>query len=357
MALCGRVTALAGHPVRAGASIASRLVSRWFLTVRLRCVIGGVLAVACGAVSACGDLGVDAPRVGEFDGGSPTTEYLPGGADSDAPGDVVAPSIGRFDRDRGSGSTNDPVTDGGGTESASIDDNRAVEVSPEEAAASGEANEVAGSRESSNGVSPEVAGITTLPTSVAPTVTTPPTSLAAGAADPSVRAIEQRLNLLGYQPGPVDDHYDAQTASAVRAFEKRMERTPDGVLDAEDRAELFSRAADTHPMLDAPVVIDRTRQLVMVALDGDVGTLDATLWAPALIAPGRYAIGEVWRGRRSWHGGLVTDAVLVGSVVAFATVSPGAALPPGWATVQLSTPDLAWLTDRVDSGTAVLVVG
>ena len=51
-----------------------------------------------------------------------------------------------------------------------------------------------------------------------------------GSNDPAVGDLQQALKTLGYDPGPVDGVFGAQTESAVRRFSRRARLRPMGWL-------------------------------------------------------------------------------------------------------------------------------
>ena len=53
-----------------------------------------------------------------------------------------------------------------------------------------------------------------------------------------IQVAEGRLKAFGFDPGPVDGVFTAQTQAAVRAFQARYGLTVSGLLDRETREEL-----------------------------------------------------------------------------------------------------------------------
>jgi peptidoglycan hydrolase-like protein with peptidoglycan-binding domain len=51
-----------------------------------------------------------------------------------------------------------------------------------------------------------------------------------GSNDPAVRDLQEALNALGYDPGPIDGVFGARTESAVRQFQGAREIAADGVV-------------------------------------------------------------------------------------------------------------------------------
>ena len=53
-----------------------------------------------------------------------------------------------------------------------------------------------------------------------------------------IQVAEEHLHAFGYDPGPVDGIFTAQTQAAVRAFQRRYGLTVSGLLDRQTRREL-----------------------------------------------------------------------------------------------------------------------
>jgi peptidoglycan hydrolase-like protein with peptidoglycan-binding domain len=54
-----------------------------------------------------------------------------------------------------------------------------------------------------------------------------------------IQVAEAHLQAFGYDPGPVDGLFTAQTQAAVRAFQRRYGLSVSGLLDRETRRELI----------------------------------------------------------------------------------------------------------------------
>ncbi|MBI5156518.1 MAG: peptidoglycan-binding protein [Acidimicrobiia bacterium] len=59
-----------------------------------------------------------------------------------------------------------------------------------------------------------------------------------GTAGDQVRALQQLLNLLGFNPGPIDGAFGSRTDRAVAAFQRASSLHPDGIVGTESRAAL-----------------------------------------------------------------------------------------------------------------------
>ena len=93
----------------------------------------------------------------------------------------------------------------------------------------------------------------------------PAGGLTIGDRGPAVLAVKQRLTLLRYDPGPVDDHYDSVTYQAVIAFEK-VHSLPRNGRVTPDVATAMAADNLPQPMIAGAeptrVEIDLTRQVL-----------------------------------------------------------------------------------------------
>ena len=65
----------------------------------------------------------------------------------------------------------------------------------------------------------------------APASVNPATALTKGAAGSKVKTLQVRLEVQGYDPGPIDGIFGARTATAVKKFQEYKGLTADGVVD------------------------------------------------------------------------------------------------------------------------------
>ncbi|MCW6048810.1 peptidoglycan-binding protein [Microcoleus sp. A2-C5] len=65
----------------------------------------------------------------------------------------------------------------------------------------------------------------------APVRGNPATALTKGAAGSKVKTLQVRLEIQGYEPGPIDGIFGARTATAVKKFQESKGLTTDGVVD------------------------------------------------------------------------------------------------------------------------------
>ena len=181
-------------------------------------------------------------------------------------------------------------------------------------------------------------------------------TLAPGRRGATVRAIQARLDELGYWPGPVDGTYTELTRQAVLAFQKAegLDRR-DGVADAEVRERLAEASFGWGRSRSGTVVeVDRDRQLLMVVDAGAVRWTFHTATGP--LRRGRYRVereidAHYDSPRRTIHrpkffGG---TAAVQGTGVAPAPPAEGCAC------LSDAAMDFLWSTGSVGVGTAVLV--
>jgi Putative peptidoglycan binding domain len=78
----------------------------------------------------------------------------------------------------------------------------------------------------------------TVTTTTTPTVTAPSQTLSPGATGSEVKALQQSLASLGYDPGTPDGNYGPSTQAAVEKFQAANGLATDGVVGAETLAKL-----------------------------------------------------------------------------------------------------------------------
>ena len=69
-----------------------------------------------------------------------------------------------------------------------------------------------------------------------------------GSNDPAVRDLQEALKVLGFDPGPVDGVFGAQTESAVKNFQQAREIPADGVVSRVTWINI-DEADQSHPVL------------------------------------------------------------------------------------------------------------
>lgn len=71
---------------------------------------------------------------------------------------------------------------------------------------------------------------------------------------PYIQEIEEQLQQLGFDPGPVDGRFDSRLTAAINAFKSSRNLPQDGLLDARTR-DLLARAVAPQPAPLAPVTV------------------------------------------------------------------------------------------------------
>jgi hypothetical protein len=145
----------------------------------------------------------------------------------------------------------------------------------------------------------------TTSTTLAPTTTLPPKTTIAGPlrrgmAGPEVQALQQRLQDIGFQPGPIDGQFGDLTRMAVWAYQKLVMGVPfdqpDGVvtpqmwLDLQDPLPVHARRPEAgfHTEVYLP-------QQVLVVFDGDTPKFISHMASGELAPPGNdFTKGQEW---------------------------------------------------------------
>lgn len=228
---------------------------------------------------------------------------------------------------------------------------------------------------SSSTVAPDTTTTTEPPTTTTtappPTTTTLP-GLGPGAKGPEVRALEQRLADLRYDPGKVDGVFDATTGHAVLAFQKvngmaRTSRaTPDVVANV-------SRSGPPAPLLPSGgatrVEIDLKRQVLFLWKDGALARILPVSsgngkrycvqgeCATAVTPGGSYRVGRKIRGLRVSRLGQLYNPLYFNGGIAIHGASSVPAQPASHGCVRIPMSASLWFFDAVPSGTPVYVFG
>jgi len=221
---------------------------------------------------------------------------------------------------------------------------------------------------------PEATTTTEPPT----TTTTPPSTtttipgLGPGAKGPEVRALEQRLFDLRYDPGKVDGVFDAGTGQAVLAFQKvnAMARTSRATPDV---VASVSRARPPAPLLASGgatrVEIDLKRQVLFLWTGGaltrilPVSTGNGKRYcvqgacATAVTPGGSYRVGQKIRGLRVSRLGQLYNPLYFNGGIAIHGASSVPAQPASHGCVRIPMSASLWFFDAVPSGTPVYVFG
>ena len=209
-------------------------------------------------------------------------------------------------------------------------------------------------------------------TTAPPRTTTTLPGLGPGAKGAEVRALEQRLSQLRYDPGRVDGVFDATTGYAVLAFQKvnAMARTSRATPDV---VTAVSRSRPPAPMLasgDATrVEIDLKRQVLFLwsggaltrilpistgngkryCVDGDCAT--------AVTPGGSYRVGQKIRGLRVSRLGQLYNPLYFNGGIAIHGSSSVPAQPASHGCVRIPMSASLPFFDAVPSGTPVYVFG
>jgi peptidoglycan hydrolase-like protein with peptidoglycan-binding domain len=218
----------------------------------------------------------------------------------------------------------------------------------------------------------------TTTTTAAPTTTVPPTTTTTlpgfgpGALGPEVRALEQRLAALRYDPGKVDGVFDATTGHAVLAFQKvnNMSRTSRATPDV---LAAVTKARPPGPLLASGgatrVEIDLKRQALLLWKDGalarvlSVSTGSGKRYcvegdcATAVTPGGSYRVGQKIRGLRMSRLGQLYNPLYFNGGIAIHGSTSVPAHPASHGCVRIPMSASLWFFDAVPSGTPVYVFG
>ncbi len=197
-------------------------------------------------------------------------------------------------------------------------------------------------------------------------------ALQMGSTGEAVRALQQRLAALGYRPGTHPGLFDAETASAVLAFQKRNGLVPNGIATQSTLAALRNPSGAGPPQSGSGprIDVDLTRQLMFVTLPSQpLTTLNASTGKelPYTVANGstdfaytptgtftvtRKLMGEVAAPIGSLYDPLFFDQ---GWAIEGAAVVP--AYRASYGSVRISISDAVWLFSLIAAGTPVVVYG
>jgi Putative peptidoglycan binding domain len=171
-----------------------------------------------------------------------------------------------------------------------------------------------------------------------------------------VRALQARLDELGYWPGPVDGTYTELTRHAVLAFQKAegLDRR-DGLADADLRERLAAASFGWGRTRSGTVVeIDRHRQLLLVVEDGAVRWTLHTATGP--LPRGRYRVErEIDAHYDSPRSTIHRPKYFDGTVAVQGTGVAPAPPAEGCGCLSDAAMDFLWSTRAVRVGTTVLV--
>ncbi|MGH9008751.1 MAG: L,D-transpeptidase family protein, partial [Acidimicrobiia bacterium] len=229
---------------------------------------------------------------------------------------------------------------------------------------------------------PPVAETTTSTTSTAPTTTTaPPTTTTTVPADGRllpgmqgvpVRALQERLVALHYDPGKVDGRYGGGLTSAVMAFQKvtGMPRNGRATLDV---LAAIAAAADPAPMLPdggpTRIEVDFKRQVLFFWKDGALARIlpvstgngkkycEDGICGVAVTPSGSFRIERRIKGKRKSYLGLLYDPLYFygGFAIHGSPSVPG--YPASHGCVRIPMHVSRWMFDNVGNRTPVYLIG
>lgn len=114
------------------------------------------------------------------------------------------------------------------------------------------------------------------PVTPAPATPSTPSSpkLTSGATGATVRALQNRLNELGYWNGKADGNFGSVTQQAVYALQKTAGLTRDGVVGAKTQQALDKGVRPAAQSTKGHIIeIDKKRQILMIVDSGKVSTI------------------------------------------------------------------------------------
>lgn len=206
----------------------------------------------------------------------------------------------------------------------------------------------------------------------APPTTVPPprTYLALGDTGPKVATLQQRLAALGYRPGS-SGTYDAQTASAVLAFQKREGLGRDGLAGTAVEAAIGDpHGAGPRGGPVPRIEVDIARQIAFVVLPSQpVITLNvstgsgATYRDPAggtdvaYTPVGSFTVQRKIEGDQVAPLGTLHDPMYFYGGWAVHGAASVPAYPASHGCVRVSDIDADWLFPQIAVGTAVVIYG
>jgi peptidoglycan hydrolase-like protein with peptidoglycan-binding domain len=217
---------------------------------------------------------------------------------------------------------------------------------------------------------------TTTTTTAPPTTTTTavpiPPGLGRGAKGPEVQVLEERLATLRYNPGKVDDSFDATTQHAVTAFQK-VHGLPRTGRATEDVVAKLQTTGAPDPMLPAGgstrIEVDLTRQVLFLWKDGallqilSVSTGNNRRYcvegqcATAVTPGGSFKVTRKIRGLRVSRLGKLYNPLYFNGGIAIHGAPSVPAYPASHGCVRIPMATSAWFHDTVEKGTPVYVVG
>ena len=196
--------------------------------------------------------------------------------------------------------------------------------------------------------------------------------LRVGSSGPKVRALQMRLQRLGFRPGTVDGEYGSTTASAVMAFQKFTGLDRDGVAGPAVQKEIEDpRGRGPHRNLSTPrIEIDLDRQIAFIVdARGDVSIVNVSSGsgetyttpeggtATAYTPTGRFSVVRRIDGiREAPLGSLYRPLYFyLGWAVHGSTSVPG--YPASHGCVRTSYADQDYIFETIPDGALVILYG
>lgn len=229
---------------------------------------------------------------------------------------------------------------------------------------------------------PPVSDPTTSTTVTAPTTTTaPPTTTTTVPADgrllpgmqgEPVRALQQRLVALHYDPGKVDGRYAGGLTSAVMAFQK-VSRMPRNGRATVDVLAAIAAATDPAPLLadggPTRIEVDFKRQVLFFWKDGTLARIlpvstgngkrycEEGICGVAVTPSGSFRIERRIKGKRKSYLGLLYDPLYFygGFAIHGSPSVPG--YPASHGCVRIPMHVSRWMFDNVPNRTPVYLIG
>lgn len=232
---------------------------------------------------------------------------------------------------------------------------------------------------------PTTVPVTAAPTTVAPTTTStttttvPPAAriaapgLGVGARGDAVRALEERLVQLRYDPGRIDGVYDSATLHAVMAFQKThgLARTGRATPEVLDRLTTAQLPGELVPGGGATKVeVDLPRQILLLYKDGalfrivDISTGSGKRYcvrgagcARAVTPGGSFRVTRRIAGWRRSKLGLLYNPLYFNGGIAIHGAPSVPAYPASHGCVRIPMYVSYWFPREVPNGTPVYVIG
>ncbi|HUR24146.1 MAG TPA: L,D-transpeptidase family protein [Acidimicrobiales bacterium] len=188
-----------------------------------------------------------------------------------------------------------------------------------------------------------------------------PAAAAAGPAAVTPAQVEQKLEALHYDVGPIDGNIDAATRQAVMAFQKvnGLERTGD--LTDEVKARIMATEGTPAPLLANGeanrVEVDLARQVLFLYENGSLLKI-LTVATGTAKTPTPRGTFRMYRSDPGWHtsalGRLYNAQYFVGGYAIHGSTSVPAQ-PASHGCIRIPMNSAEWFPERVTRGTQVFI--